>query len=74
MVKIACDIEARRGSPCGCPKAAGDHKGRPYAPSGVYRATPEELDAIDEALEQVARGELASKEEIEAAFASYRRA
>ena len=29
---------------------------------GVYSATPEELKAIDEALGQVARGELASKE------------
>jgi hypothetical protein len=42
--------------------------------SGVYRATPEELDAIDEALGQVARGEVASKEEIEAAFAKFRHA
>jgi hypothetical protein len=39
-----------------------------------YHATPEELEAIDEALGQVARGELASKEEIEAAFAKFRRA
>ena len=42
--------------------------------SGVYRATPEELEAIDEALGQIARGELATKEEIEAAFAAFRRA
>ena len=42
--------------------------------TGEYRATPEELEAIDEALGQVARGELASKEEIEAAFAKFRRA
>ncbi len=42
--------------------------------SGVYSATPEELEAIDEALGQVARGEVASKEEIEAAFAKFRRA
>jgi hypothetical protein len=41
--------------------------------SGVYHATPEELEAIDEALGQVARGQLASKEEIEAAFAAFRR-
>jgi hypothetical protein len=40
--------------------------------SGVYHATPEELRAIDEALGQVARGEIASKEEIEAAFAKFR--
>lgn len=40
--------------------------------SGVYHATPEELRAIDEALGQVARGEIASREEIEAAFAKFR--
>jgi hypothetical protein len=40
--------------------------------TGAYHATPEELAAIDEALGQVARGELASKEEIEAAFAKFR--
>jgi hypothetical protein len=42
--------------------------------SGSYHATPEELEAIDEALGQVARGEVASREEIEAAFAKFRRA
>jgi len=42
--------------------------------TGSYQATPEELEAIDEALGQVARGEVASKEEIEAAFAKFRRA
>jgi hypothetical protein len=42
--------------------------------SGVYHAVPEELQAIDEALGQVARGELATKVEIEAAFAKFRRA
>ena len=41
--------------------------------TGVYHATPEELSAIDEALGQVARGEVASKEEVEAAFAAFRR-
>ncbi len=41
---------------------------------GVYHATPEELRAIDEALEAVARGEIASDEEVEAVFAKYRRA
>ena len=40
--------------------------------TGVYQATPEELQAIDEALGQVARGEVASKNEIEAAFAKFR--
>jgi predicted transcriptional regulator len=34
----------------------------------VYQAIPEELQAIDEALAQVARGELVSEEEVEAAF------
>jgi hypothetical protein len=41
--------------------------------TGVYHARPEELAAVDEALGQVARGEIVSKEEIEAAFATFRR-
>jgi ParB-like chromosome segregation protein Spo0J len=41
---------------------------------GVYHATPEELQAIDEALAAVSRGELASDVEVEAVFAKYRRA
>jgi hypothetical protein len=40
--------------------------------TGVYHATPEELRAIDDALGQVARGEITSREEIEAAFAKFR--
>jgi len=40
--------------------------------TGVYHATPEELAAIDEALEQIRRGEIASEEEVEAAFAKFR--
>ncbi len=40
---------------------------------GVYHATPEELKAIDEALAAVARGEIATDEEVEAVFAKYRR-
>jgi predicted transcriptional regulator len=40
---------------------------------GVYHATPEELAAIDEALAAVARGEIASEDEVEAVFAKYRR-
>ena len=36
---------------------------------GAYRATPEELEAIDEGL----NGEPASDEEVEAAFATFRR-
>jgi hypothetical protein len=38
---------------------------------GVYHATPEELQAIDEALAAVARGEIASDEEVEAVFAKH---
>ncbi len=41
---------------------------------GVYHATPQELVAIDEALAAVARGEIASDDEVEAVFAKYRRA
>lgn len=41
---------------------------------GVYHATPDELTAIDEALAEVARGEIASGDEVEAVFAKYRRA
>ena len=40
--------------------------------TGSYHATAEELETIDEALGQVARGELASKDEVEAAFAKFR--
>ena len=39
---------------------------------GPYRASPEELAAIDEALAQVARGERATDTEVEAAFARFR--
>ena len=38
-----------------------------------YEASPEELTAIDEALEQVERGERASPAEVEAAFARFRK-
>ena len=40
---------------------------------GPYQASPEELAAIDEALEQVERGERASPGEVEAAFARFRK-
>jgi len=40
---------------------------------GVYDATAEELQAIDEALAAVARGEIASDEEVQAVFAKHRR-
>ena len=40
--------------------------------SGVYHATPEELEAIDEALGQVARGERASQEQVQEAFSGFR--
>ena len=38
-----------------------------------YQASPEELTAIDEALEQVERGERTSPAEVEAAFARFRK-
>jgi predicted transcriptional regulator len=41
---------------------------------GVYHASLDELKAIDEALAAVARGEVASDQEVEAVFAKYRRA
>ena len=41
---------------------------------GVYHATPEELQAVDDALAAVGRGEIATEEEVEAVFAKYRRA
>jgi hypothetical protein len=40
---------------------------------GVYHATPQELQAIDEALAAVGRGEVATDAEVEAVFAKYRR-
>ncbi|MGH6989540.1 MAG: hypothetical protein ACREE3_06555 [Stellaceae bacterium] len=40
---------------------------------GLYRASSEELKAIDEALAAVARGEIASDAEVEAVFAKYSR-
>jgi hypothetical protein len=40
---------------------------------GPYQASQEELAAIDEALEQVGRGERASPAEVEAAFARFRK-
>jgi predicted transcriptional regulator len=41
--------------------------------AGDYDATQEELQSIDEALEQIARGEVATEEEVEAAFQTFRR-
>lgn len=40
--------------------------------TGVYTASDQEIEAIDEALGQVARGQIASKDEIEFAFAKFR--
>jgi len=40
---------------------------------GLYRASPEELKEIDEALAEVERGEIAGDEEVEAVFAKHRR-
>ena len=39
----------------------------------AYRARPEELEAIDAALDQAARGEFATDAEVEAAFARFRK-
>jgi len=39
---------------------------------GVYQATQEELRAIDEALGEIDRGEVASEEEVAAVFAKFR--
>jgi hypothetical protein len=41
--------------------------------SGTFVATDEELAAIDEALAQVERGEFATDEQVDAAFARFRR-
>jgi hypothetical protein len=41
---------------------------------GVYHATANELRAIDEALAEVGRGEIAADAEVDAVFAKYRRA
>lgn len=42
--------------------------------AGTYRATPEELNAIDEGLAAVGRGEIATEQEVEALLTKYRRA
>ena len=39
----------------------------------AYRASPEELAAIDAGLTEAARGEFASDDEVEAAFARFRK-
>ena len=39
--------------------------------TGVYHASEDELAAIDEALAQVARGDMASADEVEAVFAKF---
>jgi predicted transcriptional regulator len=40
--------------------------------TGTYRATPEELKAIDEGIAAANRGEFATNEEVEAVFAKFR--
>jgi hypothetical protein len=40
--------------------------------TGVYYAAPEELQAIDEAIAELDRGEVASEAEVRAAFAKFR--
>jgi len=41
--------------------------------TGTYRATPEELKAIDEGIAAANRGEFATDEEVEAVLANFRR-
>ena len=41
--------------------------------AGLYRASDAELQAIDDAMAQVERGELATEAEVEAAFARFRK-
>jgi hypothetical protein len=41
--------------------------------SGTYDATPEELEAIDRGLRDMAEGRFATEEQVEAVFAKYRR-
>ena len=43
------------------------------AKQGVYRLSPEERTAIDESKDQIRRGELATDEEVEGAFARFRK-
>ena len=40
--------------------------------AGIYHATPDELAAIDEAIAELDRGEVASEAEVRAAFAKFR--
>jgi hypothetical protein len=42
--------------------------------TGEYHATEEELRAIDEAIAELDRGEVASEEQVRAAFAKFRTA
>jgi hypothetical protein len=42
--------------------------------SGLYEASEEELRAIDEAIAELDRGQVATAEEVEAAFRSFRHA
>jgi DNA-binding PadR family transcriptional regulator len=41
---------------------------------GLYEATDEELRAVDEAIAELDRGEVATAQEVEAAFRSFRHA
>jgi hypothetical protein len=43
------------------------------AKQGVYKVSPEERTAIEESRDQVRRGELATDEEVEAAYARFRK-
>jgi hypothetical protein len=43
-----------------------------FAKQGLYKLSPEERVAIDESKAQVRRGEIATDEEVEAAYARFR--
>jgi hypothetical protein len=43
------------------------------AKQGVYKLSPEERAAVEESKDQVRRGELATDDEVEAAFARFRK-
>jgi len=77
---------ARMPSPIASALLAGMRAGRPRSQDAAllllaldrlgaqpYSASPDELRAIDEALAQAARGEFASDQDVEAAFARFRR-
>jgi predicted transcriptional regulator len=49
-------------------RAAAKIEARHANPSAPYQATPSEIEAIDEGLQQLRRGELVPEDEMEALF------